>query len=44
MENFQYLLEQNNKIDGLSVRQANQIAQEWLKGVHIAHSGASYPA
>jgi hypothetical protein len=42
MENFHYLLKQNNKIDGLSQQQASVIAKEWLQGVHIAHSGAPY--
>ena len=41
-ENFKYLLEQNLRINGLPKDSINLIADEWLEGVKITHSGGSY--
>ncbi|MGW9684135.1 alpha/beta hydrolase family protein [Flagellimonas sp. 2504JD1-5] len=41
-ENFSYLLEQNLRIDGLPKDSIDLIVGQWLEGVRLAHSGASF--
>lgn len=41
-ENFSYLLEQNLRIEGLPEDSIDLIVDQWLVGIKLAHSGASF--
>ncbi|GAB5399239.1 MAG: hypothetical protein Aureis2KO_08240 [Aureisphaera sp.] len=41
-ENFSYLLEENLRIQGLPKDSIDIIVDQWLNGIKIAHSGASF--
>lgn len=43
-ENFKYLLEQNLRINGASKDTVNLLANEWLTGSKISHSGGNFEA